>query len=124
MTPSPCDLLTTPSYRTTASCMRSRTGCRRFMPSSGSPRLSISPVELRMSANRTVRRLRSPPLALSDLKTCCQDWFAVPATGLSAALHLPQYRAADPLRCPQALHSIPREAPHPSQYSLVALFWQ
>jgi hypothetical protein len=28
------------------------------------------------------------------------------------------------LRWPQALHFNPRVVPHPSQYSLVALFWQ
>jgi hypothetical protein len=46
------------------------------------------------------------------------------AVRVSAALHCPQKRAIDPLRCPQALHLIPRDAPHASQYSLVALFWQ
>src|SRR6476469_5877369 len=120
MTPSPCDLLTTPSYRTTASFMRSRTGCKRRIPSSGSPKLSMRPVELRMSANRIVSRLRSPPLAFNDLRTCCHDWLDTSVTiGFRAALHRPQKRALDPLRCPQAVHAIPREAPHPSQYSLV-----
>src|SRR5277367_2214087 len=104
--------------------MRSKTGCSRLIPNSGSPRLSIKPVELRMSANRTVRRLRSPPLAFSDLNICCQDWFdASVANGVSAALHLPQKRLLGPLRWPQALQTIARDAPHPSQYSLVALFW-
>src|SRR6266852_9527153 len=105
--------------------MRSRTGCRRLMPNSGSPKLSMRPVELRMSANRIVRRLRSPPLACSDLSTCCQDWLDISAAiGFRAALHCPQKRAVGPLRWPQALHSVPSVAPHPSQYSLVALFWQ
>jgi hypothetical protein len=42
----------------------------------------------------------------------------------SAVLQRPQNRAVGPLTCPQATHSIPRAVPHPSQYSLVVLFWR
>jgi hypothetical protein len=49
---------------------------------------------------------------------------AAGAVSFSAVLQRPQKRAAGPLTCPHAAHSIPRGVPHPSQNSLVLLFWQ
>src|SRR4029078_12919343 len=101
--------------------MRLSTGSSRRIASSGSPRLSINRVEFRMSANSTVRRLRSPPLLLRDRSRRCEG---PPPTALcvSAVPHWPQNRLAEPLIWLHASHLIPNGAPQFSQYPLSTLF--
>src|ERR1700692_3206387 len=103
--------------------MRLSTGSRRRMPSSGSPRLSIRLVEFLMSANSNVRRLRSPPLVLSDRRMRCEDGSGLADVDTSAVPHCPQKRLVGPLMWLQTSHLIPRDAPQFSQKSLPALFW-
>ncbi len=65
--PSPMTWFTVPSYRCTASIIRSSTGSRIFRASSGS-RSASSSVEPFMSANSTVTCLRSPSSAVFEVR--------------------------------------------------------
>jgi hypothetical protein len=53
----------------------------------GSPKLSIRPVEFRMSANSTVRRLNSPPLMLSSRNS----WLEFSGAEAACSSALPQW---------------------------------
>src|ERR1700686_1290509 len=96
-------------------------GCIRRIAFSGSAR-SIRPVELLMSAKITVRRLRSPPLALRARSTSSADGRAAEAAaGPSGALHLPQKWLLGRLIWPQAGQTASRGFPQASQNAFVAL---
>src|SRR5579859_7394250 len=123
MTPSPWTLFTIPSYRLTASIIRSSTGLNRRMPTSRSPRLSISCVESLMSAKRTVRSFLSPPLVLRTAKMSCDDPAVDTAANVArAAPHCPQKRLLGLLALPHLPHVAPRGEPQLSQNSLSSLF--
>src|SRR5712691_8881627 len=81
---------------------------------------SMRPVELRMSANSTVRRLRSPPLALSERSNCSEESEGV-ADKASGLLHWAQKRLPGRFWCPQAAHVCPSGAPHASQKAFAVL---
>jgi hypothetical protein len=82
--------------------------------------VAISPVELRMSANKTVSRFRSPPLALRE-RSNWSDGSKGRADPLSGLLQLPQKRLPTRLAWPQAVHFGPRGNPHASQNEFVSL---
>src|SRR5689334_21054029 len=90
----------------------------RSIACSGST-VAMSSVELRISANRTVRRFRSPPLALSELSNwaeACGEGVAV-----SGLPQLSQNRLSIRLACPHEAQRGPTGAPHPPQNELVSL---
>src|SRR6266700_2080803 len=99
--------------------MASSTGCMRRIACSGSM-VAISPVELRMSANSTVRRFRSPPLALSERSNWSDDSDGV-ADVLSRLPQLAQKWLPTRLAWPQDAHLGPRGAPQATQNELVSL---
>ncbi len=78
-------------------------------------------VELRTSANITVRRLCSPPLALKDRSSCSED-LAVGVKERSLAVQLPQKRLFGRFVWPQAAHVGPSGVPHASQKAFVMAF--
>src|SRR5450432_2283264 len=94
-------------------------GCIRPIASSGSDR-SIRPVELLMSAKITVRRLRSPPLALRTRSTSSADGRGEAAEP-KGALQLPQKWLLGRLIWPQAAQAGSSGFPQVSQNALVAL---
>src|SRR5579871_3724642 len=102
--------------------MRLSTGSSRCIPSSGSPRLSIRLVEFRMSANSSVRFLRSPPLVLSERSNWLGVGSARPVLLASATPQWPQNLLEGPLIVWQASHLRPNGAPQLSQKPFSGLF--
>src|SRR5258705_1698331 len=101
--------------------MRFRTGSKRRMPASGSRKLSIRPVEFRMSANNTVRRLYSPPLMLRSRNS----WFEfseAEAACSNGPPQWPQKRLFGRHIEPQELHVRWSNNPHASQNAFVMSF--
>jgi hypothetical protein len=72
-----------------------------------------------MSANSTVRRFRSPPLALSELSNWSDAW--EDSGALIGLPQLSQNRLSIPLVWPQDAHFGPMGTPHPRQKELVSL---
>src|SRR5215475_9800704 len=124
MIPSPMTWLTVPSYRCTASIIRSSTGSRSFLASSGS-RSASSSIEPLTSAKRTVTCLRSPcraPREVRIFSARCLGVYASGGRGVTAetpwasdAPHSPQNFCAGGFDTPQELQTAARRAPHSPQ---------
>src|SRR5215467_4986763 len=130
MIPSPMTWLTVPSYRWTASIIRSRTGSRILRASSGSRSASSSMEPLR-SAKSTVTCLRSPSRALLEMRIfsarCAGvylsgevnrealGWLLPLSIWISAWPHFRQNFAPGRFGSPHAAQAPSRRAPHSSQ---------
>src|SRR5262245_55776789 len=133
MIPSPITWLTVPSYRWTASIIRSRTGSRSLRASSGS-RSTSSSIEPFRSAKSTVTCLRSPSRAALDVRICSARCFGVYDAGdvAAAAVALPAIGAphswqnllAGGFGAWQAEQETSRRAPHsPQNFTVAGLSW-
>src|SRR5215813_12394428 len=124
MIPSPMTWLTVPSYRCTASIIRSSTGSRSFRASSGSRSASNSIEPLR-SAKSTVTCLRSPSSATLEVRIFSARCLGVYVSGerdvvdeipwISDAPHSPQNFCSGGFDAPQERQTAARRAPHSPQ---------
>src|SRR5712692_9163403 len=136
MMPSPITWFTVPSYRWTASIIRSRTGSRILRASSGS-RSASSSIEPLRSAKRTVTCLRSPSSAALEVRIfsarclgvydrgeakAAEPWRGCAWTPVTRAPHFPQNANPSGLAKPHEGHRDASLAPQRPQNAIAGGF--